>query len=159
MRNRLRPLSVMLVVLLCSELTFAKTDIHDWRNVRLLELGSSIIVKTKQGERYEGTLDYAGLDSISIVVNVPRVMRQVVNVPRDEVKEVRAKMSRIVSSAIGGGIGLGVGIGLGQIIDSKDRYGEDPGLGKVVMGFLGLALGAALGRDLGFGKKKVYESP
>ena len=159
MRTCQRSLSVLAVTILLSNLTFAKTDIHDWRNVRILELGSTIVVKTKQGEKYEGTLDYAGLDSISIVVKVPRVMRQIIKVPKDDVKEVRTKLSRIATSVIGGGIGLGVGIGLGQIIDSKDRYGEDPGLGKTVMGFLGLVFGAALGRDLGFGKRKVYESP
>jgi len=142
-----------------SEFALAGTDIHDWRNVRNLELGSTVVVKTKQGERYEGTLDYAAPDSISIVVNVSRVMRQVIKVPKDEVKEVRAKLSRIASSVIGGGIGLGVGIGLGQIIDSKDKYGEDPGLGKSVMGILGLAFGAAIGSELGFGKKKVYVAP
>lgn len=159
MRNRQRPLSVLLVILFFSQLTFARTNIHDWNNVRILELGSTIVVKTKQGERYEGTLDYAAIDSISIVVNVSRVMRQLIKVPKDEIKEVRAKLSRIASGAIGGGIGLGVGIGLGQIIDSKDKYGEDPGLGKMVMGFLGLMFGAAVGGGEGFGNKKVYEAP
>lgn len=159
MRSFQRPVSVLLVILLFAQITFAKTDIHDWRNVRILELGSTIVVKTKQGEKYEGTLDYAALDSITIVINVPRVMRQVVKLPRDDVKEVRAKLPRIASSVIGAGIGLGVGIGLGQIIDSKDKYGEDPGLGKTVMGFLGLTLGAALGHGIGFGRKKVYEAP
>ena len=158
MRACHRSLSVLLVVLLSSDLASARTDIHEWRNVRILEIGSTIVVKTKQGERYEGTLDYAALDSIAIVVNVPRVMRQVIKVPKDDVKEVRAKMSRIASGAIGGGIGLGIGLGLGQIIDSKDRYGEDPGLGKTVMGFLGLSFGALIGREVGFGKKKVYEA-
>jgi len=159
MRNLIRPLSVLLVILLLSNLTFAKANVHDWNNVRILELGSTIVIKTKQGETFEGTLDYASLDSVSIFVNVPRVMRQLIKVPRDEVKEVRAKLSRVVSSAIGSGIGLGVGIGLGQIIDSKDKYGEDPGLGKAVMGFLGLILGAAIGGGVGFGNRKVYQAP
>ena len=159
MRNRQRPLTVLLVILFFSNLTPARTNTHDWNNVRILELGSTIVVKTKQGERYDGTLDYAALDSISIVVNVPRVMRQVIKLPKDEIKEVRAKLSRIASGAIGGGIGLGVGVGLGQIIDSKDKYGEDPGLGKAVMGFLGLMFGAVVGSGVGFGNKKVYEAP
>jgi len=152
-------LSVLLLVLLFSSQTFAKTDIHDWNSVRVLQLGSTIVVKTKQGERYEGKLDYAGLDSISIVVNIPRVMRQVIKVPRDEVKEVRAKLSGIASGVIGGGIGLGVGIGLGQIIDSKDKYGEDPGLGKALMGFFGVLFGVAIGHGVGFGNKKIYQAP
>ena len=159
MRTCQRSLSVLALTMLLSNFTYAKTDIHDWRNVRILELGSTIVVKTKQGEKYEGTLDYAALDSISIVVKVPRVMRQVIKVPKDDVQEVRTKLSRIATSVIGGGIGLGVGIGLGQIIDSKDRYGEDPGLGKTVMGFFGLLFGAALGPNIGFGKRTVYQSP
>jgi hypothetical protein len=157
MRNRQSPFAVLLVTLFLSHLTFAKTNTHDWNNVRILDLGSRIVVKTKQGEKYEGTLDHAAVDSISIVVNVPRVLRQVIKVPKDEVKEVRAKQSRIVSGAIGGGVGLGVGLGLGQIIDSKDKYGEDPGLGKAVMGFLGLTFGAVIGSQSGFGSRKVYE--
>jgi hypothetical protein len=157
MRNRQSPIAVLLLILFLPHLTFAKTNIHDWNNVRILDLGSRIVVKTKQGEKYEGTLDYAALDSISIVVNVPRVLRQVIRVPKDEVKEVRAKQSRIVSGAIGSGVGLGVGLGLGQIIDSKDKYGEDPGLGKAVMGFLGLTFGAVIGSQSGFGSRKVYE--
>lgn len=159
MKRCQRSFSVLFVILLSAQVALAKSDIHDWRNVRALELGSTIVVKTKQGEKYEGTLDYAAVDSISIVINVPRVIRQVIKLPRDDVKEVRAKLPRIASTLIGAGIGLGVGIGLGQIIDSKDKYGEDPGLGKAVMGFLGLTFGAALGHGIGFGKRKVYEAP
>ena len=159
MKNRQRPLSVLLVILLLSQLSLAKTNTHDWNIVRILELGSTIVVKTKQGERYEGKLENAALDSISIVVDVPRVMRQVIKLPKDEIKEVLAKLSPVVSGAIGSGIGLGVGIGLGQIIDSKDKYGEDPGLGKGVMGFLGLMFGAVVGSRVGFGNRKVYEAP
>jgi len=104
MRTCQRSLSVLAVTILLSNLTFAKTDIHDWRNVRILELGSTIVVKTKQGEKYEGTLDYAGLDSISIVVKVPRVMRQIIKVPKDDVKEVRTKLSRIATAEKTGSI-------------------------------------------------------
>lgn len=159
MRNCQRLLSVLLPILLFSEITLAKTNINDWNNVRIVEIGSTIIAKTKQGETYEGTLDFAAVDSLSIVVNVPHVMRRVIQLKRDEVQEVRTKLSRVVSGALGSGIGLGIGIGLGQIADSKDKYGEDPGLGKAVMGSLGLILGAAIGGGLGFGSKRIYEAP
>ena len=152
-------LSLVVIILLLSSQTFAKTNVHDWNNVRALQLGSTIVVKTKQGERYEGKLDYAGLDSITIVVDVSRVMRRLITISKDNVKEVRAKLPRIASSVIGAGIGLGVGIGLGQIIDSKDKYGEDPGLGKAVMGFFGVLFGTAIGGGLGFGNKKIYQAP
>lgn len=159
MRNRQRPVSVLLVVLLLSQISLAKNNVHDWNNVRILDIGSTIVVKTKQGEKYEGKLDLATVDSLSIAVTVPRVMRQVIDLRKDEIKEVRTKLSRGASTAIGAGIGLGVGIGLGQIADSKDKYGEDPGLGKLVGGMLGILWGALGGGAIGFGSKKVYEAP
>ena len=159
MRNRQRSISVLLVVLLLSEINLAKSNVHDWNNVRILDIGSTIVVKTKQGEKYEGKLDLATVDSLSIVVKVPRVMQQVISLRRDEIKEVRTKLSRIAEAGLGAGIGLGVGIGLGAIADSKDKFGEDPGLGKFVGGLLGVTLGAALGGGIGFGSRKIYEAP
>jgi len=159
MRNYQRSLAVLISVCVLSELALAKNNINDWNNVRILEIGSTIVVKTKQGEKYEGKLDLATVDSLSIVVTVPHAMRQVIKLRRDEIKEVRSKLPRFVSGAIGAGIGLGVGIGLGQIADSKDKYGEDPGLGKFVGGFLGTLFGVAIGGGIGLGSKKIYEAP
>lgn len=159
MRISKRSISALLVILLLSELSFAKSNVHDWNNVRILDIGSTIVVKTKQGEKYEGKIELATVSSLSIVVTVPRVMRQVIDFRVDEIKEVRTKLSRGASTAIGAGIGLGIGIGLGQIADSKDKYGEDPGLGKFVGGLLGVLWGAVGGMAIGFGSKKVYEAP
>jgi hypothetical protein len=156
---RKRSISVLLVVLLLSQISLARNNVNDWNNVRILDIGSTITVKTKQGEKYEGELDFATVNSISITVTVPRVLRQVISIRKDEVKEVHTKLSRGVSTAIGAGIGLGVGIGLGQIADSKDKYGEDPGLGKLVGGMLGILWGAVGGAAIGFGSRKVYQAP
>ena len=147
MRNYRRSLAVLIAVCVLSELALAKNNINDWNNVRILEIGSTIVVKTKQGEKYEGKLDLATVDSLSIVVTVPHVIRRVIDLRKDEIREVRTKLPRVASTAIGAGIGLGVGVGLGQIIDSKDKFGEDPGLGKFVGGFVGTLLGAAVGGD------------
>lgn len=159
MQKRQRSVSALLVILLLSEIGLAKSNVHDWNNVRVIDIGSTIVVKTKQGEKYEGILNYATVDSLSIAVTVPRVMRQVINLRKDEIKQVRAKLSRGASTAIGAAIGLGVGIGLGQIADSKDKYGEDPGLGKFVGGLLGILWGAIGGGVIGFGSKTIYEAP
>lgn len=159
MRNCQRSVSALLAIFLWSELAFAKTNTNDWNNVRILETGSTIVVKTKQGEKYEGTLDRVSVDSLSIVVTVPRVMRRVIDLRKDEIREVRTKLSRVASTAIGAGIGLGVGIGLGAIADSKDKYGEDPNLGKLTFGFAGVLLGSVWGGAFGFGSKKIYEAP
>lgn len=154
-----RSLSVLLVVLCLSQVSIAKSNVHDWNNVRIIDIGSTVVVKTKQGEKYEGKLDLATATSLSIVVTVPHVMRQAIDLRKDEIKEVRTKLSRGASTAIGAAIGLGVGIGLGQIADSKDKYGEDPGLGKLTGGLVGVLWGALGGGIIGFGSKKIYEAP
>lgn len=159
MPNCQRSVSALLAIFLFSECAFAKTNTSDWNNVRILDNGSTIVVKTKQGEKYEGTLDGTTVNSLSIVVNVPRVMRRIIDLRKDEIKEVRTKLPRYASTLIGTGLGLGVGIGLGAIADSRDKYGEDPGLGKIIMGFTGVLLGSVLGGGFGFGSKKVYEAP
>jgi hypothetical protein len=154
-----RSLSALLVVLCLSQISLAKNNVHDWNNVRIIDIGSTIVVKTKQGEKYEGKLDLVTVNSLSIAVTVPRVMRKVIDLRKDEIKEVRTKLSRGASTAIGAAIGLGVGIGLGQIADSKDKYNEDPGLGKLVGGLVGVLWGALGGGVIGFGSKKIYEAP
>ena len=159
MPNYRRSLAVLIAVCVLSELALAKNNINDWNNVRILEIGSTIVVNTKQGEKYEGKLDLATVDSLSIVVTVPHVMRRVIDLRKDEIREVRTKLPRVTSTAIGAGIGLGVGVGLGQIIDSKDKYGEDPNLGKLTLGFLGTLFGSLAGGGIGFGSKKVYQAP
>ena len=159
MRTCRRPVTALLAILLFSEIGLAKTNTNDWNNVRILEPGSTIVVKTKQGEKYEGTFDVATVNSLSVIVTVPRVMRRVIGLQKDEIKEVRTRLPRAASTAIGAGLGLGIGIGLGAIADSKDKYGEDPGLAKLSFGFLGALLGSVLGGAFGFGSKKIYEAP
>jgi hypothetical protein len=142
-----------------SQLAVAGSNLSDWNNVRILEVGTTIIVRTKAGERYEGDLKSVKVDSLSLMVNVSRLMRQVIEVRRDEVREVKTRLSRMASSAIGASIGLGVGIGIGAIVDLRDKYGEDPGLGKGIFGSLGLLAGSVAGRELPLFGKKVYQSP
>jgi len=158
MRECRRFLSAMLTVLLVSQLGLSK-NLNDWNAVRILKSGSTIVVKTKRGEKYEGILDLTTVDSLSMAITVPHVMRQVIDLRRDEIKEVRTRLSRTVTSAIGAGIGLGAGVGLGAIADSKDKYGEDPGLGKLILGFTGVLIGSLFGGAFGFPSKKVYEAP
>lgn len=159
LRSR-RLFSAFLVLSLMSQLAVAKNNLGDWNNVRILEVGTKIVVKTKAGEKYEGDLKSAGADSLSVAVNVSQAMRQVIEIRRDEVKEVKTRLSRIASTAVGAGVGLGVGLGLGALVDLKDKYGEDPGLGKAIFGSLGFLIGSAAGRGLPqFLGRKVYEAP
>jgi hypothetical protein len=159
MRNCRRFVSALIALCLLSEFALAKTNINDWNNVRIVQPGSTIVVKTKPGETYEGTFDVASVDSLSVLVTIPHAMKRVIVLRKDEIKEVRTKLSRPAATAIGAGLGLGIGIGLGAIADSKDKYGEDPGLGKLILGFTGVLIGSVMGGGVGFGSKKIYAAP
>ncbi|MEN3333404.1 MAG: hypothetical protein V7641_2769 [Blastocatellia bacterium] len=159
MLNYKRCISSLLILCCIAPWAIAKQNPKDWNNVRILDPGANIIVKTRAGESYEGEFKDATVDSLAVIIKVPGVMRQIITLRKDEVKEVRRKMSRAASTAIGAGIGLGVGIGLGAIADAKDKYGEDPGLGKAVFGFLGCSLGAIIGLRMSLYNKKIYEAP
>lgn len=153
-----RLLSAFIALSLISQLAIAKDNLSDWNNVRILDVGTSITVKTKTGEKYEGDLKSVKADSLTVVVDVSRAMRQVIEIRRDEVKEVKTRLSHLATTAVGAGVGLGIGVGLGAVVDSKDKYGEDPGLGKFALGFLGLLFGSIVGTGLSLGKK-IYQAP
>ena len=159
MLNHRRLLASLLMLCCAAQLVAAKQKLQDWNNVRILEPGDPIIVKTQAGEKYEGEFKEATINSLAVVVSIPQVMRRVITLRKDEVLEVRRKMSRVTSTALGAGIGLGVGVGLGAIADAKDKYGEDPGLMKGVLGFIGLTFGAAIGMRHGFFSKRIYYAP
>ncbi|HEX8091623.1 MAG TPA: hypothetical protein VF762_22410, partial [Blastocatellia bacterium] len=72
--------------------------------MRILEAGTTVVVKTKTGEKYEGNLKSVKADSLSVVVDVSRVVRQVIEIRRDEVREIKTKLSRVASTAIGAGV-------------------------------------------------------
>lgn len=152
-------LSSVLMFCLISPCALAKGNLNDWNNVRILDSGETITVKTKLGEKYEGRFDHATAERLFVVVNVPHVMQRIIELHKDEVKEVRKQLSRVTSLVICTGAGLGTGLALGAAIDAQDKYGEDPGLGKAVLGAIGLAIGAAIGARANFNGKRVYETP
>jgi hypothetical protein len=158
MLKQRRLFSSLLILCLLSQFAIARDNLSDWNNVRILEIGTSIVVKTKAGEKYEGDLKRTTADSLTIVIQNPYSTRQTIDLKKDEVKEIRTRLSRITSTLIGTGIGTGAGIGIGAAFDARDRYSEDPGLGKFVFGFLGLAVGMAVGTHLKFTGKKIYQA-
>lgn len=44
-----RSLSALLVVLCLSQISLAKNNVHDWNNVRVIDIGSTIVAKNKTG--------------------------------------------------------------------------------------------------------------
>jgi hypothetical protein len=158
MLKQRRFFSSLLILCLLSQFAIAKDNLSDWNNVRILEIGTTIVVKTKAGEKYEGDLKRTTANSLTIVIQNPYSTRQTIDLNKDEVKEIRTKLSRVTSTLIGTGVGTGVGVGIGAAFDARDRYGEDPGLGKIVFGFLGLVFGTAVGTRLKLTGQKVYQA-
>lgn len=158
MLKQKRFFSSLLILCLLSQFAAAKNNLSDWNNVRILEIGTTVVVKTKAGEKYEGDLKRTTADSMTIVLQGSYRTRQTIDLKKDEVKEVRTKLSRVTSTLIGTGVGTGIGIGIGAGIDARDRYGEDLNLGKAVFGFLGLVFGTAVGTRLNLTGQKVYQA-
>lgn len=158
MLKQKRFFSSLLTLCLLSQLALAKNNLSDWNNVRILEIGTAVVVKTRAGEKYQGDLKRTTADSMTIVLRSSSVTMQTLDLKKDEVKEVRTKLSRLTSTLIGTGVGTGIGIAIGAGFDAKDKYGEDPGLFKAVFGFLGLVFGTAVGTRLNFAGRKVYQA-
>jgi small nuclear ribonucleoprotein (snRNP)-like protein len=148
----------LLTVILISVSVQAKTSLSDWGKVQKLSLGSKIAVSTKKGERFEGELKYVDSDTLTLLVRMSRSARQAVEIRREDVSEVRKPKSRLLSTVLGAGIGLGVGIAVGAGVDARSS-GEDPGLGKLLFGFLGVLGGTTVGGALPMKGKKIYVAP
>ena len=150
--------AVLLLALIPGSLQ-AKPNASDWGNVRRLDIGSTIVVATKNGERYKGDLKHVDDNSMTLLVRYSDTARQAVEIQRDDVREVRKSKSRLLSAIVGAGIGLGVGIAIGAAYDGRHPYSDDPGLGKVIYGSTGMLIGTAAGGALPFKGKKIYVAP
>ena len=161
MQNKLRGLVSSLVVL-CLVATSGLAKERDWNNVRILDQGTGIVVKTRSGEKYEGKLKGATPDSISVVVAVSGATSQIITLRKDEVREVRKKrMPRLASTLLGTGFGLGAGLGTGAIADARwnPPGTDDPGLFKGIFGTLRLCIGTGIGLGVSFRNSRIYEAP
>lgn len=155
----IRWLIVFVLVLPFVPSAWAQTNHNDWGNVMRLSLGSTIIVKTKKGAKFAGELTQVTDDSLSLIVNVSRTVTQVIDLRRDEIREVQRRKSRTVGTIVGGAIGAGIGLALGGIADSRSRSKEDPGLATSLGGLLGGLFGAVVGTAVPLRGKKIYVAP
>jgi len=80
---------------------------------------------------------------VTLLVRISQSSRQQIEIRREDVTQVRRPKSRLLSAVLGAGIGLGVGIAIGAGVDARSS-GEDPGLGKLVFGMLGITSGMAV---------------
>lgn len=129
----------------------------DWSTVQAIPSGEKIVVRTKDGKRFEGTFDSA----TDLIIALKRDGKSTA-VERERVRRVSRKGGKsrkngaLWGAAIGGGSGLAVGGGLYQGSESDFVGAIIP-----VTTILGAGIGAAIGALLGKGKKDVtiYEAP
>src|SRR5919202_929024 len=140
-----RLVGFLLLLSLSATPTWAQSNLADWNNVRSLSPGSTIAVKTKTGKTYRGRLESVTDQSLSMDVRAGLFKRRVIDVNKDEVREVRQNGSRATGAIVGGLVGTGVGVGIGAIVDATHPGTDDPGLGKAVFGLLGGLFGSAIG--------------
>jgi hypothetical protein len=137
--------------------TAKAAPVADWSAVQAIPAGEKIVVRMKDGQRYEGRFESAS----DLLVNILRNGRSM-SIERERIRRVSQKggMSRtngaLWGAAIGGGSGLAVGGGLFEAAD-----GEFVGAIVPVTALLGAGIGAGIGALFGKGKKDVtiYEAP
>lgn len=129
----------------------------DWSAVLAIPAGEKIVLRMKDGQRYEGRFESAS----DLLVNILRNGRSM-SLERERIRRVSQKggMSRtngaLWGAAIGGGSGAIVG---GGLYDASD--GEFVGAVISVTALLGAGIGAGIGALFGKGKRDVtiYEAP
>lgn len=125
---------------------WARTNISDWNNVKVLDPGSGIWVRTTAGKKYHGELVHVTDEMLWFNSDEPHfpgrrwIQRQV---PRENVKEVR-HFSQGAATVVGGAIGLAIGVGIGAAIDARAPIpNDDPHMGVMIFGMLGGLFGTA----------------
>ncbi len=127
-----------------------------------LPIGTSIIVRAKNGERHHGALRRATADAVSVDSDeraFPGRRRVLRDMAKADVREVR-RYSAFESAAASAAIGAAVGAGIGAGIDLSARTNEDQGLATALFTFLGGLLGLFVGRHTTMVKgDRVYVAP
>lgn len=125
------------------------TNINDWDNVILAEKSGEVIVKKKDGKLIKGEFGSLTVDTLSLIITRKRFFstkQEILDIPKNEVREVRIKISedsaRIIGGAVGAGVGLGVGLGVESQMPSNDGKGILT-IGLVAVGgLIGVSTGA-----------------
>ena len=129
----------------------------DWNTIETLKPGAKLIVLTKNGREFEGEKRQSTDDTLFMATASRIRGPRTIDLRRDEIGEVRKKKRRWVFPLVGAAIGLGVGLGIGQSYDR--RGGDDPGLGKLLLGPLGALMGLAGGSFVPQNPKTIYVAP
>lgn len=131
--------------------------VADWSAVKAIPAGEKIVLRMKDGTRYEGTFESA----TDLVVNIVRNGRSA-SFERERIRRVSQKGG--TSRTNGALLGLVIGGGGGAIGGGGLSEAYDDGLAAIVVpvfAAIGAGIGAGIGAAFGKGKKDVtiYEAP
>jgi hypothetical protein len=154
-----RPLAIALVLLFTPSMLLAQKSLSDWSVIEKLKPGTQIIVTTKNGREFMGEKRQSTDDTLFMETSSAVQGLLTISLSRDEIAEVRKRKSRAFFPLIAAAIGIGVGAAIGSTADHP--YSDDPGLGKLVGGVMGGAIGLGAGSFFGrtIKSKRIYVAP
>jgi hypothetical protein len=135
----------------------APRAVADWSAVRGVPAGEKIVLRMKDGSRYEGRFESATDTHVNIVRN-----GQSASFERERIRRVSQKGG--TSRRNGALWGLAIGGGGGAIVGGGLSEAYDDGIAVIVVpvfAAIGAGIGAGIGAAFGKGKKDVtiYEAP
>lgn len=131
--------------------------VADWSAVQAIPAGEKIVLRMKDGTRYEGRFENA----TDLLVNIVRNGRSA-SFERERIRRVSQKGG--TSRANGALVGLAIGGGGGAIVGGGLSEAYDDGIAVIVVpvfAAIGAGIGAGIGAAFGKGRKDVtiYEAP
>ena len=159
MQSANKLLSIVLVLLMSFTTLFAQQALSNWSNVENLKPGTKIVVRTRNGREFVGTKRQSTDDTLFMEARFPVQGLRTISLSKDEIQEVRKNKSTFYYSLIGLAIGLGVGVAIGARADHPGT--DDPNLGKMLGGGLGLGIGLIAGEGISRRPKtkQIYVAP
>lgn len=154
-------LSALVIIALLSCTALAGGDIGDWANVRKQKPGTRIVVLTRAGRELKGEVRIVTDDKLFVEVRLPNGDLQDMALDRSEVVEVKRRGGSAggLNPLLGALGGLGVGLAAGAVYDESHKYSDDPGMGKLLFGLVGISGGLAVGSRLRAKDKTIYVAP
>jgi hypothetical protein len=152
--HRFSFLGLFLILTLLTPSILAQVVKDEWSPVREIKQGTTLVVKTKPGEKHRGRLRAVTDDSL--VLLDPTNRRPDVTLRRDEIAEIKMKSFGYTATmaALIGGFGLAGGYGIGYGIGEAKNSQFEP---EKPMAAFGGGVGAVIGAIIGSRGQVVYK--
>ena len=126
--------------------TQKKADLSDWSNVKVQPLGVGILVETKDGRSFAGTLDTVSDSMLQIARKGKTDTVELIDIKKVyRTGEGSRAKSIAIMTAIGAGVGFGAAGALLGATGGSDSTPQIFATGTAIGAGIGAALGAALG--------------